>query len=73
MTNRAIHRKKPATAPRISRARLRSLSDELKATHEALTDTFHKFWIIPQGDIRDTLATTQRKIGRAAASLRRAA
>jgi hypothetical protein len=49
------------------------MRDDLNAAHDAVTDTFHKFWIIPEGDIRQTLAATQRKIGRAVAMLRRAA
>ncbi len=73
MTNQAIHPKKHPSAPRISRAKLRTMRDELNAAHDAVTDTYHKFWIIPEGDIRDTLAATQRKIGRAMAMLRRAA
>ena len=73
MTNRTIHPKKHPRAPRISRARLRTMHDELNAAHEAVTDTYDKFWIIREGDIRDTLAATRRKIGRAMAMLRRAA
>ena len=49
------------------------MRDELNAAHQAVTDTFDRFWIIPEGDIRETLAATQRKIGRAVAMLRRAA
>ncbi len=49
------------------------MRDELDAAHDAVTDTFHKFWIIPDGEIRKTLAATQRKIGRAMAMLRKAA
>jgi hypothetical protein len=62
-----------ASAPKISRSRLRSLRDELNVTRNAVTDTFHKFWIIPEQDIRQTLAATQHKIGRAVEMLRRAA
>jgi hypothetical protein len=49
------------------------MRDELDAAHDAVADTFHKFWIIPEGDIRETLAATQRKIGRAVTMLSRAA
>ncbi len=73
MANRAIHRKKHHSAPRISRVRLTTMRDELDAAHDAVTDTFHKFWIIPEGEIRKRLAATQRKIGRAMAMLRKAA
>ena len=73
MANRAIRPKKHASAPRISRARLRMLTDQLNTTHDAVADTFPNFWIIPEGDIRETLAATRRDIGRAVAMLRRAA
>lgn len=61
------------TAPRISRTRLRDLRDELDITRSAVTDAFDKFWIIPERDIRETLAATQRKIGKVVDTLRRAA
>ncbi|MGE5734977.1 MAG: hypothetical protein ACM34E_07800 [Acidobacteriota bacterium] len=64
---------KRASAPKISRTRLRSLRDELDVARDAVTDTFHKFWIIPERDIRETLAATQQKIGRAVDMLKRAA
>ncbi len=73
MKTRAIRRKKHASTPRISRARLRTMRDELNAAHDAVTDTVHNFWIIPDGDIRETLAATQKKVARAVAILRRAA
>ncbi len=62
-----------SSAPRISRARLRNLREDLDVAQNAVTDTVHKFWIIPEGDIRQTLAATQRKIGRAVEALRKAA
>ena len=73
MANRTVHRKKHRISPRISRAKLTTLHHELDVTHDVLTDAFHKFWIIPDGDIRQTLAATQKKIGKAVAMLRRAA
>ena len=59
--------------PRISRTRLRGLRDDLDGMRNTVTDTFDKFWIIPEQDIRETLARTQRKIGRAVDMLKRAA
>ncbi len=73
MANRAIHRKKHDSAARLSRVRLTTMRNELDAAHDAVTDTFHKFWIIPDGEIRKTLAATQRKISRAVAMLKKAA
>ncbi len=49
------------------------MRDELNAAHDAVTDTVHNFWIIPEADIRETLAVTQRKVARAVAMLRKAA
>ena len=81
-----LHRRKhPSTAsrthaksrrrsgPRISRTRISMLRDELNATREVINDTFHQFWIVPESDIRETLAATQRRIGKAAEMLARAA
>jgi hypothetical protein len=41
------------------------MRDDLEGTRTAVTDTFDKFWVIPEGDIREMLARTRRKIGRA--------
>lgn len=49
------------------------LWDELDGTRNTVTDTFDKFWIIPQHDIRETLAKTQQKIRRAVDMLSKAA
>ncbi len=59
--------------PRISRARLRTMREDLAGTQNAVSDTLEKFWIIPEADIRETLANTQRKIGRAVQMLQQAA
>jgi hypothetical protein len=59
--------------PKISRTRLRMLRDDLDGTRNVVTDTFDNFWIISERDIRDTLAKTQKKIGRAVDMLKRAA
>lgn len=67
------HARARRSVPRISRARLRNLREDLDATRNAVTNTFHKFWIIPEGEIRESLAATQQKIGRAVEALRRAA
>jgi hypothetical protein len=60
-------------APRISRAKLRMIREELDGTRNTVIDTVQDFWMIPEGDIRDTLASTQQKIGRAVDALKRAA
>ena len=62
-----------AHGPRISHARLRAVRDELDGTKAAISDTFDKFWIIPEHHIRETLGKTQQKIGRALKMLKRAA
>jgi hypothetical protein len=62
-----------ARAPRISRARLRMIREDLDGTRNTMTDTVQDFWMIPEGDIRETLARTQQKIGRAVDALKRAA
>ena len=59
--------------PRISGAKLRTMREDLAGTQNAVSDTFEKFWIIPEADIRQTLANTQRKIGRAVQMLQKAA
>jgi len=59
--------------PRISRARLRMVREDLDATRNTITDTFVKFWTTSEQDIRNTLARTQQKIGRAVDMLKRAA
>jgi hypothetical protein len=60
-------------APRISRARLRMIREHLDGTRNNVTDTVQDFWMIPEGDIREMLARTQQKIGRAVDALKRAA
>jgi hypothetical protein len=72
-TGRAHAHRRRRSGLRISRTRVNMLQDELNATRDVITDTFHKFWIIPEGDIRETLAATQQRIGRAVNMLRRAA
>jgi hypothetical protein len=59
--------------PRISRGRLRTMREDLVSTQNAVSDTIEKFWIIPEQDIRQTLAKTQQKIGRAVQMLEKAA
>ena len=59
--------------PRISRARLRTMREDLAGTQNAVSDTFEKFWTTPETHIRETLAKTQKKIGRAIQMLQKAA
>ena len=73
MASRSTKRTKQTSAPRISGARVRMLRDDLNGARNTLADTFDKFWIIPQHDIRETLARTQQKIGKLAQMLNRAA
>jgi hypothetical protein len=59
--------------PRISRARLQNVREDLQGTKNAVTEIVDKFWIIPEGEIRETLAQTEKKIRRAVATLQKAA
>ena len=59
-------------SPRISRARLRTMRDDLAGTQNAVSDTFEKFWTTPETHIRETLAKTRQKIGRAVQLLQKA-
>ncbi len=59
--------------PRISRARLRTMREDLAGTQNAVSNAFEKFWTTPETHIRETLANTQRKIGRAVQMLQKAA
>lgn len=58
---------------RISRARLRSLRDDLAGTRNAVSDLHENFWLTSGQDIREMLAKTQHKIARAIGALERAA
>lgn len=49
------------------------MREDLEGTRVAVTDTFDQFWIIPEQNIRETLAKTEQKIGRAVEMLKRAA
>ena len=58
---------------RISSSRLREVRADLAGARENVSEAFHSFWIIPEHDIRETLARTQRTIDRAVEMLPRAA
>lgn len=60
-------------AARISRVRLQNMREDLQGTRKAVTEAVEKFWIIPEGDIRETLAQTEKKISRAVKVLEHAA
>ncbi len=60
-------------SPRISRAKLRTMREDLVGTQNAVSDTLERFWTTPETHIRETLAKTQRKIGRAVQMLQKAA
>lgn len=49
------------------------LREALDDARDAMSETVERFWITPEYDIRETLATTERKIGRVADTLSRAA
>src|SRR5579862_9598354 len=46
--------------PRISRARVRLMRDDLEQTRTAVIETVKKFWVIPEQDIRRALEKTER-------------
>ena len=58
---------------RISRARLRSLRDDLAGTRNAVSDLHENFWLTSGQDIREMLARTQHKIAKAVGMLQGAA
>src|SRR5689334_4197911 len=60
-------------SPRISRTRLQNMRQDLQGTKKAVTEVIEKFWIIPEGEIRETLAQTEKKIDRAVKVLEHAA
>jgi hypothetical protein len=49
------------------------IREDLDGTRNKVTNTVQDFWMIPDGDIREMLARTQQKIGRAVEALKRAA
>ena len=59
--------------PKISRARLQNMRDDLQGTNRAVTEAVERFWIIPEGDIREILAQTEKKISRVVKVLQAAA
>ncbi len=59
--------------PKISRVRLQNMREDLQGTKRAVTAAVENFWIIPEGDIRETLAQTEKKIDRAVKVLQAAA
>lgn len=74
------HTKRPRThvgrrsgGPKISRARLRMLRDDLDRLRNTMTDTWDNFWVVSEHDIRETLGRTQQKIGNAVELLKTAA
>ena len=78
-TKRASKRKQRAHAqrrskqPRISRTKLQSLRDNLDHTQVALDETLNRFWIVPESDVRGTLAHTKKQIAKAVTLLSKAA
>jgi hypothetical protein len=49
------------------------MREDLASTQEAMNETVDKFWTTPETNIRETLAKTQKKIGRAVQMLEKAA
>ncbi len=66
----AQHRPKQ---PRISRTKLQTLRDNLTDTQVALDETLDRFWIVPESDVRGTLAHTRKQIHKAVTLLSKAA
>jgi hypothetical protein len=58
---------------KISRARVRGLRDDLDRTRATVGALHENFWVISEQEIREMLAKTQEKIGRAVNLLQRAA
>lgn len=50
---------------KISRARVRGLRDDLDRTRATVGALHENFWVISEQEIREMLAKTQEKIGRA--------
>jgi hypothetical protein len=72
--NRAkANRQRKHRGPRMSRTRLQNMREDLQRTKKAVTEVIEKFWIIPEGEIRETLAQTEKKIDRAVKVLQHAA
>ncbi len=67
------HAQRRSKQPRISRTKLRSLRDNLDHTQVALDDTLDRFWIVPESDVRGTLAHTKKQIAKAVTLLSKAA
>ena len=74
------HTKRPRThvgrrsgGPKISRARLRVLRDDLDRLRNTMTETWDNVWVVSEHDIRETLGRTQQKIGNAVDLLKTAA
>ncbi len=59
--------------PKISQTRLRSVREDLDNTREVMSNTVDNFWVDSEQDIRDRLAKTEQKIGRAVKVLAKAA
>ncbi len=71
------HSRKPKAyrpkQPRISRTKVQTLRDNLKRTQVALDETLDRFWIVPESDVRATLAHTKKQIDKAVTLLSKAA
>ncbi len=72
-TKRGAHAHHRPKQPRISRSRLQTLCDNLNDTQIALDESLDRFWIVPESDVRGTLAYTKNQIHKALALLRKAA
>ncbi len=59
--------------PRISETRLRSVREDLDNTREVMSNTVDNFWTDSEQDIRERLAKTEQKIGKAVKMLAKAA
>lgn len=59
--------------PKISRTRVQFLRDDLDSTRMLVADTVRRFWVIPDGEIREMLAKTNANISKAIEMLKKAA
>ncbi len=68
-----VHAQHRSKRPRISRTKLQGLRDNLDYTQVALGETLNRFWIVPESDVRGTLAHTKKQIAKAVTLLSKAA
>jgi hypothetical protein len=73
MKKSRTHARRKSRGPKISRSRLLLLRNDLDGMRNTMSHTCDNFWVISEHDIRETLARTEQKIGRALDMLKTAA